>query len=432
MTREKSGGDCFSPFQSFSSPASGPPVFSRKGTSPANCVVEKTRKPFSSLSPLYADSSYSSTSPLCTSPPEATSSSTSAPVSSLSSASIVCSFSPRSSLSSSSHGPASPHPSSSSSSSSSSRFCVFSDTLRRLKEISESAAAVGQSAASLVERLYALALERDALEEAEEHPVESPKSKNETVEEETEAHAPKEEDVPLSSAEHLVVSRLEPMLLSLQSVLNREKELACRGQEVVEELEAALRLHLQSDASFLDTCRTEKKQRTQGEDHAHETPRDIGSPPSPLTRHASSSFSLASYSSSASPASSASSAASESVSASPVPVFDAQEGAKVESEKARVQSDRARREKEAICSFLVLCHRLAASLEEAVQFRQSVKEELRHFASAETFRAAKIAFAAEPFVSEQRDILLKARDCLDAWTLFRARREDAPTEARGA
>nr|CEL71766.1 TPA: hypothetical protein BN1205_038925 [Toxoplasma gondii VEG] len=312
MTREKSGGDCFSPFQSFSSPASGPPVFSRKGTSPANCVVEKTRKPFSSFSPLYADSSYSSTSPLCTSPPEATSSSTSAPVSSLSSASIVCSFSPRSSLSSSSHGPASPHPSSSSSSSSSSRFCVFSDTLRRLKEISESAAAVGQSAAALVERLYALALERDALEEAEEHSVESPKSKNETVEEETEAHAPKEEDVPLSSAEHLV------------------------------------------------------------------------------------------------------------------------EGAKVESEKARVQSDRARREKEAVCSFLVLCHRLAASLEEAVQFRQSVKEELRHFASAETFRAAKIAFAAEPFVSEQRDILLKARDCLDAWTLFRARREDAPTEARGA
>ncbi|CBZ49909.1 conserved hypothetical protein [Neospora caninum Liverpool] len=310
--------------------------------------------------------------------------------------------------------PSLPSSSASSSPSFSSLSCLFNGTLHRLHATSEAAAALGKSASSLLEELYAVVLERDALEENEQRQ----KQKRDRVEATGESDG-EGKDACVSPAGERVVNRLERLLLSLQSILNQERELALQGQEAVGSLDAALRLHLKAEPSFLGAGGTDRKAPERGtETNARQG--DAASPWPSST--ASSSLAFPSCSSASG------SSVSSPLAASPT-AWDTQQGSGVGSGRESVHVERARREKEAVCAFLVLCSRLASSLEEDVQFKQSVKEELCHFAPAETLRAAKIAFLAEPYVWEQTDLLQKARLCLDAWTRSTAREgEDAENQ----
>ncbi|PHJ24726.1 hypothetical protein CSUI_001425 [Cystoisospora suis] len=51
---------------------------------------------------------------------------------------------------------------------------------------------------------------------------------------------------------------------------------------------------------------------------------------------------------------------------------------------------------------LKLCHTLVESMEKDARFKQEVKEELRHFARVGVFRAAVVAWLADPFLSQQQ------------------------------
>ncbi|PFH31886.1 hypothetical protein BESB_023780 [Besnoitia besnoiti] len=233
-------------------------------------------------------------------------------------------------------------------------------TLQRLQSSSEGTAALGKSCACLAEKVYAVALEREALDEAEQ------RRQTHTGEGDTEEDRRKdaglreegEDEDAISSADKLVITRLEPRLVSFQSLLNQERELVSQARAAVKSLDAALIQHM----------------------------RETESPPFGKKHRA---F----------PVASTGDAAAEDA---------AQPG-------DRSHECESRTKQEVLYAFLVLCHRLVAIMEEAADFRQDLKEELTHFAPAETFRAAKIALQAEPYVWDEKEILKQAHKCLDAW-----------------